>query len=176
MREAKIATVLNPTNAANWENLAQTYRSILRFADKADQWATASYQQAIINDPLNPQIRIKLGGLYYSLEDYEKATRQFENAVSLKPDYANAYYNLSAAYREKEMYQEAYNAMEKVVNLVKSDSADYQKAKNELEALAKELPQQQEKAASPEIEESILTEPSPLPSPINQPLINLPEE
>jgi len=176
VREAKIATVLNPTDAVNWENLAQTYRSLLRFADKSDQWAITSYQQAIINDPFNPQIRIELGGLHYSLEDFEQATRQFEIAVSLKSDYANAYYNLSATYREREMYQEAYNAMQNVVNLVDPNSTDYQKAKNELEALAKELPQQQEKAVSPETEESSLTEPSPLPSPITQPLINLSEE
>lgn len=174
--EAKVATVLNPTEATNWENLAQIYRNLINFAQGADQWAIAAYRQAIVTDPINPRIRLNLGGLFYGLGNYEAATRQFQNAVDLKPDYANGYYNLSAAYREREMYQEAYLAMQAVLNILPADSPDYQKAKNELDELAGKLPAPKEATPSEEEKAPVLTEPSPLPSPVIKPPIELPEE
>jgi len=175
IREAKAATVLNANDAVNWENLAQIYRSLINFAQGADQWTIAAYRQAIITDPINPRIRLNLGGLFYGLQDFEGAIRQFQNAVDLKPDYANGYYNLAAAYREREMYQEAYLAMQTVLSLLPVDSVDYQKAKEELDELATKLPTPEEVTPT-EGEEPVLTEPSPLPSPVIKPPIELPEE
>ncbi|HUS51863.1 MAG TPA: tetratricopeptide repeat protein, partial [Candidatus Bathyarchaeia archaeon] len=178
IREAKIATTLNPIDAINWENLAQIYRNLLNFAQGADQWAIAAYRQAIVTDPINPRLRVNLGGLFYSLQDYETALRQFENAIGLKPDYANGYYNLAATYREREMYPQAYQAMQIVVSLIPGDSADYQTAINELNDLAEKLPAQATPSAQkePAKPEEALTEPEPLPSPIITPPIELPEE
>lgn len=177
IREAKIATALNPTDATNWENLAQIYRNLLNFAQGADQWAIAAYQQAVATDPVNPRLRVNLGGFFYSLRDYETALRQFENAIGLKPDYANGYYNLAATYREREMYPQAYQAMQIVVSLVPGDSADYQTAVNELNQLAEKLPAQATPSAQkePAKPEEALTEPEPLPSPIISPPIKLPQ-
>ncbi|KPJ71051.1 hypothetical protein AMJ51_00200 [Microgenomates bacterium DG_75] len=177
IREAKAATVLNPTDAANWENLSQIYRNLINFAQGADQWAIAAYRQAIVTDPINPRIRLNLGGLFYGFQNYEAATRHFQNAVDLKPDYANGYYNLAATYREREMYPEAYLAMQTVVNLIPADTPDYQKAVSELDELAKKLPTPEEVTPPEEEEvEPVLTEPSPLPSPVIEPPIELPEE
>ncbi|NIT03913.1 hypothetical protein GTO10_03190, partial [Candidatus Saccharibacteria bacterium] len=177
IREAKAATVLNPTDAANWENLAQIYRNLINFAQGADQWAIAAYQQSVITGPISPRIRLNFGGLFYSLQNFESATRQFLFAVELKPDYANGYYNLAASYREREMYAEAYLAMQTCLSLIPPDSADYQKAKGELDELAALLPAPEEVAPEEGEEgEPVLTEPSPLPSPAFEPPIELPEE
>jgi len=176
IREAKAATVLNPTEATNWENLAQIYRNLINFAQGSDQWAIAAYRQAIVTDPINPRIRLNLGGLFYALQNYEAATRQFQNAVDLKPDFANGYYNLAVTYREREMYSEAYLAMQAVLNTLPIDSPDYQKAKDELDELAAKLPAPEEVTPPEEEEAPILTEPSPLPSPVIKPPIELPEE
>ena len=178
IREAKAATALNQIDAANWENLSQIYRNLINFAQGADQWAIAAYQQAIFTDPLNPRIRVNFGGLLYALGNFEAAARQFQNAVDLKPDYANGYYNLSAAYRERKMYQEAYQAMQIVVNLIPADSPDYQTANDELSELAKKLPAEATAAAQPAAEEKeeVLVPPEPLPSPAIKPPIELPEE
>lgn len=177
IQEAKTATVLNPTDASNWENLAQIYRNLINFAQGADQWAIAAYSQTIVTDPINPRIRVNLGGLFYSLQNYESAIRQFQNAVDLKPDYANGYYNLAAAYREREMYPEAYLAMQTVLNIIPANSPDYQKAKDELDELATKIPTPEEVTPPEEEEEEpVLTEPSPLPSPVIEPPIELPEE
>jgi tetratricopeptide (TPR) repeat protein len=173
IREAKTAVTLNPQNANNWTNLALIYRQLINFADGAENWALTSYQQAIALDPFNPQLRIALGGIYYSLANWDEAIQQFQLAVQIKPDFANAHYNLSAAYREKGDFEKAVNTMESALSLVPADSADYQKANDELEALKKKLG---EKAASVSEQPSEeLNPPQPLPTGIEPPL-ELPQE
>ncbi|HUS60371.1 MAG TPA: tetratricopeptide repeat protein [Nevskiaceae bacterium] len=177
INEAKLATVLSPNNAETWENLGQLYRNIINFAQGAEEWAIATCRQAVVTDPINPRLRVDLGGLYYSLQNYDAAVRQFQIAVDLKPDFANGYYNLAAAYREQEKYPEAHQAMQLVLNFIPFDSADYQKAKDELDELAKKLPVEATPAPQPTPKpEEELTKPEPLPSPIIEPPIELPEE
>jgi len=178
IREARAAAALNPTNAATWENLAQIYRQLINFAQGADQWAIAAYQQAVVNDPVNPRLRVDLGGLFYALGNYDEAQKIIRIAVDLKPDYANGWYNLAAAYREDKKYQQAYQAMQQTLALVPTDSADWQKAKQELDELAKKLPSPTPTPTGtpPEKQQEQLSKPQPLPSPVVQPPIELPEE
>ena len=139
IREAKAAVAINPTKAANWENLATVYRNIINIADGADAWTTQVYQQAIALDPTNPLLRLNLGGVYYALGRYDAAIDQFRIAVQLKNDYANGYYNLSVAYRDKGELQNALAAMQEVVRLVPADNADFDRARKELEDLEKKV-------------------------------------
>jgi len=163
---------LNPQNANNWTNLALIYRQLINFAEGAENWALASYQQAIALDPFDPQLRISLGGIYFSLANWDEAVNQFQLAVQIKPDFANGHYNLSAAYREKGDFEKAVNAMESALSLVPADSADYQKASEELEALKKKLGEKA--AATAEQPSETLQPPQPLPTGIEPPL-ELPE-
>jgi len=173
IREAKTAVSLNPTSANNWSNLAFIYRRLINFAEGADQWAISAYQQAINLDPFNPQLRLSLGGVYYSLQNWDEAIRQFEISVQIKPDFTNGHYNLSAAYREKGDFAKAANEMETALSLVPADSQDYQKAQEELTALKKKLGEKAEKAAEQPTES--LKPPEPAPTGIKPPL-ELPEE
>ena len=100
IREAKNAIALNPNKVTNMENLAGIYRSLLNFAQGADAWTLASYQQAIILDPTNPNLRIALGGVF-THKNYDDAVRMFQSATDVKPDLANAHYNLALALKEK---------------------------------------------------------------------------
>jgi len=178
IREGRTAVALNPTNAATWENLAQIYRQLINFAQGADQWAVAAYQQAVVNDPINPRLRLDLGGLFYALGNYDEAQKIFRVVVDLKPDYANGWYNLAAAYREDKKYQQAYQAIQQTLALVPTDSADWQKAKQELDELAKKLPSPTPMPTEiqPEKQQQQLTPPQPLPSPVLEEPISLPEE
>lgn len=173
IREAKAAVTLNPQNANNWTNLAFIYRRLINFAEGAENWAITTYQQAINLDPFNPQLRISLGGIFYSLANWDEAINQFGLAVQLKPDLANAHYNLSAAFREKGDFEKAANAMETALSLVPIDSEDYQKAQEELEALKKELAKKAAETAEQPTES--LVPPEPAPTGIEPPL-ELPEE
>lgn len=173
INEAKTAVALNPRRINNWENLAQIYRSLINFAQGADQWTVASYQQAINLDPLNPNLRINLGGVYYALGNYDQAINLFQQSVNLKPDFANGHYNLAAALREKREYAQALGQMEVVLALVDPNSGDWQKAKDELEKLKEKV-----KEIQPKVEKKpeTLIPPSPIPSPVIEPPLQLPEE
>jgi len=174
--EAKTAVALNPQNISHWQNLAWTYRSLINFAEGADNWTIATYNQAIALDPYNPNLRLALGGVYYSLSKWDEAIRLFEQTVALKPDFANGYYNLASALREKGDFERAVSAMQQTVSLVKTDSDDWKKATSELEALKKRVA---EKAVTKEGEKAsgseTLTTPQPLPEGIEPPLA-LPSE
>jgi hypothetical protein len=167
IREAKAATSLNPQISDYWINLAVLYRNLINAAEEAGQWATASYLQAVRTDPTNPLLRVEFGGLFYALEDYDRAINQFIQSVNLKPDYANGYYNLSVAYRAKEDWQNAFQNMQLVLSLIPLDSPDYQKASAELEELRAKLPTppQQASGSAQLKEEEKLKEPAALSSP-----------
>jgi tetratricopeptide (TPR) repeat protein len=174
--EGKAAISLNPQKAQNWENLAQIYQKIINIAQGADVWTISSYQRAIVADPQNPVYRLNLGGVYYSLGNFEEASKIFEQAVILKPDWPNAYYNLAWANFQKQKYQEAVSAMENVIKLLdpKKDKADYDKAKKELEEFKKKLPQEEKQATEEGKTQPKLTLPSPIPT--TTPQIQLPKE
>jgi tetratricopeptide (TPR) repeat protein len=170
IREAKAVVTLNPQRAGNWELLASTYRTIIPFAQGADQFAVQTYNQSIILDPINPNLRIALGGLHYALGDYDTAIRVFELATFAKPDHANAHYNLAVTYREKGDIQKSINEMTLVLSLVDRDSDDYELVRTELENLEKRLPTEAAEGTE------TLTPPQPAEAPVIQPPLELPEE
>ncbi len=178
INEAKAVVALNPQKAAGWANLATIYRNILNLVQNADVWTISAYQRAIVLDPQNPMYRLNLGGVYYSLQKYDDALRLFEQAVGLKPDWANAHYNLAWAAYNKGDYQRAVIEMQNVLNLLdpKKAKADYERAKKELEEFKKKLPETKEatESATPTPTPSQLTLPTPAPT--LEPKINLPKE
>lgn len=156
--EAKAATSLNPKRATNWENLAKTYVSIIPFAQGADQFAISAYNQTIFLDPINPNLRIALGGIYYSQGNFDEAIKSFELATIAKPDLANSYYNLAIAYKDNNQPEKAKTEMQKVLSLLDKNSLDYQKALDELKNVEG------------------LTPPPTEPQPAIEPQIELPQE
>lgn len=178
IREAKAAVALDPQNSLNWENLTFVYRSLINVAQNADSWTVAALAQAIQNNPSNPQLRLELGGVYYSLSRYDQAIRMYQQAAELKPDWANAYYNLSAAHKQKKELAPAYDYLRQVLRLVPQDSADYTKAQGELEELAQALNldtvTQATQGASPA--QGQLQTPQVVPSPNPETQVELPEE
>lgn len=152
INEGKITVTLNPTRSGNWELLAQIYRAIMPFAQGADQFTVQVYTQAVALDPLNPNLRIALGGVYYALGRFDNAIDTFKLATLAKPDLANAHYNLAVAYREKKDYTKATDEMNTVLSLVGKDSADYETALKELkniEGLAAPQPAEESKIKPP---------------------------
>jgi len=169
--EGKATVTLNPGRSGNWEVLAQIYRQIMPFAQGADQFAIQTFTQAVALDPVNPILRIALGGTYYALGNYDNAIDAFKLAVLTKPDFANSHYNLAVAYREKKNYDAAIAEINNVLGLVAKDSQDYTTAKAELENL-----QKQKAVVKPAGSSENLQAPQPAqPSNIKPPL-TLPEE
>lgn len=175
--EAKAAVSLNPQRAGGWENLAMIYKSIMAFAQGADNFAVQAYNQAVALDPINPNLRITLGGTYYALGRYDEAIETFKLAVLAKPDLANAHYNLAAAYREKGEIEKAITEINTVLTLVKADTPDYDLAKSELDSLEKNRPSSAPSTSLRTTEEQgNLTPPTEAPEQIIKPPLELPEE
>lgn len=130
INEARASIVLSPRSARNWEVLASIYRNISGVAQNALAFSLSAYGQSIQLDPLNPTLRLNVGGIYYVTKSYDQAIRFFTDAANLKPDYANAYYNLSIAYRDKGDVQDAYVVAAQTVTLLQNNknSADYKTA------------------------------------------------
>lgn len=118
---ARNAATIAPQTYLNWQNLSSVYRGLIGFGQNAESFAVASAQQAINLDPNNPQEYIALGGIYYQLQDWNSAQTQFQLAVSLKPDYANAHYNLGHVLEQKGDIQGALAQYESVRTLVIND-------------------------------------------------------
>lgn len=133
IREGKVAVALNPQRAGNWEVLGSIYRAVMPLAQGADVFAVQTYSQAVALDPLNVNTRIALGGIYYSAKAYEDAIDVFKLAVAVKPDFANAHYNLAVAYRENGSLDKAIQSMGIVLSLVNKDSEDFKVATQALE-------------------------------------------
>jgi tetratricopeptide (TPR) repeat protein len=140
INEGKATVTLNPSRSGNWEILGQIYRSIMPFAQGANQFATQTYTEAVALDPTNPNLRISLGGVYYALGDYDNAIDSFKLAVLAKPDLANAHYNLAIAYREKKDYTDAITEINNVLTLVQTGTPDYNLAQTTLADLQKNIP------------------------------------
>ncbi len=149
--EGRTATNLSPRSPINWEILALLYRQIAGVAQNALLFSLDSYGRAIFNDPLNPLLRLNVGGVYYAVQNYDMAIRFFTDAINLKPDFANGYYNLSVALRDKGDLNGAIAAGQKVLELVDKTSPDYKTANdylNELKTKAGVNQQQQPPAAT----------------------------
>jgi O-antigen ligase len=133
--EGKAAAALNPRSARNWEVLGSIYRNITGVAENALDFALDAYGKAIQQDPLNPVLRLNVGGIYYSVKNYDLAVRFFSDAINLKPDYSNAYYNLAIALRDKGDLQNATVVAERMITLLANDSEDYKTGTALLEEL-----------------------------------------
>lgn len=146
IREAKLAVNLAPNNIVAWENLADIYQTLTGSAKGADQWTTAAYQQAIQLDPTNPVLRLRLGGAYVAMQSFDRARDSYMASISLKPDYANAYYNLSFVYKQQKLFLPASLVLKETLPYVASGSDDAKRIEKELADL-RELLTDKEKLA-----------------------------
>lgn len=143
INEAQAAISLNPNRAAHWENLGIVYKNVLGVKG-AEQWAIAAFQRAIVLDPQNVSYRLELGGIFYSLKQYENAAETFRQTILLKPNLPNPYYNLAYAYYHGQDRKKAVETMDSLLILLKKQaSSDYQKVLKERRDFASGTAQKQ---------------------------------
>jgi tetratricopeptide (TPR) repeat protein/O-antigen ligase len=118
INEGRASVALSPRSSRNWETLATIYKNITGVANNALTFSLDAYGKAIQRDPQNPALRYAVGGLYYTIKNYDMAIRFFTDAVNLKPDYTNAYYSLALAYREKGDFSNAQIIAEQSLTLI----------------------------------------------------------
>lgn len=167
--EGKSAVAVNPERASTWANLTSIYQSIRPLTRGADQFATQTARQAIALDQFNPQLHIVLGGLYYTVQDFDRAIQSFQLAVALKPDYANAHYNLAFALQGKGEYDLAIAEIQTVLSLLNPGSPDYQ-------ATEKTLAEFKAKKEASVTSQKDLTVPEKDTAPLLEPPVELPAD
>ncbi len=149
--EGKTAVGLESNISTNWENLASIYKSLIGIVDGSYDWAMQAYIQTARLNPVNPDFRIEMGGLYYGVGDFENATKEFSEAVRLKPDYANAWYNLAwSIYNQAQMGKQnmsiytqklnmAISSMQQALSGTEVGSTYFEKANKEMDKWKEEL-------------------------------------
>lgn len=162
IREARIAAALAPQRAGAYENLSLVYRNLINFAQGADQWAVQSQNAAVQMDPTNPRLRLDLGGIFFAAKDYQTAAQVFNQAASLKPDYANAHYNLAQALKglgQNDLALQELQTTSTLVCVATANKVDCERVNSEIDELNKTI-----KAAgtnTPEATPSAQVSPSP---------------
>lgn len=162
IRSAKAATVLDPQDSRNWRVLAQVYRALLGLVEGADQWASSAYVETVKTNPADPNVRLELGGVFFALGQYDQAAALFQQAITLKPNFANGYYNLANTLVKLQRYSDAVTMYERTLGLLDSSSKEYTTANSELTQLKAVL----EASASAKPNLPVTPAPSPSPSPL----------
>ncbi len=166
IREGRLAAALAPRRASAWENLSLVYRNLINFAQGADQWAVASQQQAVALDPTNPRLLLDLGGIFFAAKDYQTSAQLFNQAVNLKPDFANAHYNLAQALKGLKQNDLAVQELQTTATLVcaaPNGKADCDRVNSEIAEVNKLI-------ANPEAEATPSAEVAPQPDTTQEPL------
>lgn len=136
INSARTATTISPLTSLNWQNLSSIYRGLIGFGQNAENFAIATQQRALLLDPNNPQQYIILGGIYYQLGRWDHAQSQFQIARNLKPDFANAYYNLGHTLRQKNDINSALEQFKIVKRLVANNPDSLKQITEEIKALS----------------------------------------
>ncbi len=136
-------------NVANWESIGTLYSNIGGQLQKdASVHAINTFSQAIRLDPTNPRLYEALGNVYFNVKDNDNAIKNFELAVSVKPDYASGHYNLAQAVKRKgDNPSRVVNELSATVSLV-TDKATRERVQKELDD-AKVILNNSTKSATP---------------------------
>lgn len=141
INEAKIAIRLLPAHVTSWENLAQIYQNMTGIAQGTENWTIAAYQKSVQLDPVNPLLRLTLGGLYADQNRLEEAQNEYAFALTVKPGLIPAYEGLARIFGLKNQNDKALLYWRQFQELVAQGSADWQRSQGEIERLS-ELPPQ----------------------------------
>jgi tetratricopeptide (TPR) repeat protein len=154
VREAQSATLLDQYDVQNWAVLAQIYQNMIGAVDQADEFAVQAYVQAIQNDPTNPNLRINVGGIFLGQKQYQDALSLFNQAIEMKPDHQNAYYNAAFTLKELNALPQAKQAYEKLLQLMDPNSEDYATVAKELQELNVVIEEQAEATKSGQLNQN----------------------
>ena len=140
VREAQMATALNPQKSQNWLNLAEIYQNLIGVIEDSESWTIQTYVKAIETDPVNPILRIKLATFLSGQKNHQQALTIYQQAIELKPDLAAGYYNAAKTLRAietPESLRESRRMYQQTLVLIDSGSEEYITVTKEIEELEK---------------------------------------
>jgi tetratricopeptide (TPR) repeat protein len=84
-------------------------------SDDASGFAISAFKTAIALEPTNPKNYLELGQAFLATKEFSLAEATFNKAIELKPDYANAHYQLALAFEQQGKLDEAIGKMENII-------------------------------------------------------------
>jgi len=159
VRATQNAIDINPQNLENWVVRGNIYKNLIgRINDnKIKDFAVEAYEKASELEPINPIYPTQAGvaimtainsGKYEDEKEklFDEAKEFFEKALSLKPDYSDANFQLAMLYNAQGKQEEMLKQLEKTKQVLPNDATvafqlgaiyyemkDYGKAKTEFE-------------------------------------------
>jgi tetratricopeptide (TPR) repeat protein len=142
---ARKAIEINPASVDNYSNLAIVYQAIASFTRGADEFAIRNYEEALALEPNNPVFMNEIGKLYVLRSDayrtlldspdaaakaeaegnvkveLEQAAEWFNKAITTKPDYAAAHFNLGLVYEREGRLDDSIRKFEEVLRVNPQD-------------------------------------------------------
>jgi tetratricopeptide (TPR) repeat protein len=127
------AVQINPGNIENWVVRGDVYKNLIGTVDGTKDFAVEAYEKASELEPNNPIyptqagvsiiIAINSGEYEDSKEElFDKAEEFFKKAISLKPDYSEANFQLAMLYKDQGKKQEMIAQLEKTKQSASNDS------------------------------------------------------
>ena len=110
--EFRRGIALNDGYATGHHQFAMFLAILCRFDE-----ALREIDRALELDPLSVIISTAKGRILHFAGRYDEAIEQFERTITLNPQFAGVYFDLSATYGEKGMYQEALAAAREISRL-----------------------------------------------------------
>jgi superkiller protein 3 len=105
------AIELRPFYAEAWVGLGDA-----RAAKGEVDGAIASYQKALVFNPVNPKVHMSLGKIYYAEKGlYYESVTAYKRAIELDPQLVDARMGLGEVYEEKGLYKEAIEEYRRVI-------------------------------------------------------------
>jgi len=139
VESAKRATAIEPRKTENWQVLASIYDQLIGTVDQADQYAVSAYVRAIQTNPSNPLLRMALASVYARANNFEQAKLLYQQTIELKPDWPNAYYNLSVVFRAQKNLPLALQALQLTKQYANTGDPDFAKLETEINDLTAEV-------------------------------------
>lgn len=143
----KKAIDLNPQNSQYYGQLAQIYESLIGKVSDSQKWALDSYNRQIMLEPNSPQPKLAAANLLMKLSQDQYSFNLIIQAISLKPDWNNAHYNLAILLSRAGRLIEAKEELQKTLVLTGSNTNDYQKVQEEINKLDGIINQQASQSA-----------------------------
>ncbi|KKS93102.1 MAG: hypothetical protein UV68_C0027G0010 [Candidatus Collierbacteria bacterium GW2011_GWC2_43_12] len=144
----KQAATLNPYSVLVWENLADIYQSFIGVAEGASNFAVSHLAQAVALDPTNPELRLKLGILFFNLGDSDQAIKLLSQSIELKQNWDIPYYNMGLIYRTRNDNTRALQYLKAGLKFADPSSDNYYKFQQEITAIEKLSPKSGDDATS----------------------------
>lgn len=136
----KQAATLNPYSVAVWENLSGIYQSFIGVAEGSQNFAVSHLAQAVTLDPTNPELRLRLGILFFNLGDSDQAIKLISQSLELKPNWDIPYFNLGLIYQSKKDSSRALQYFKAGLQYAEPNSDNYTKFQEEITALEQITP------------------------------------